>query len=273
MSSVSAPVRPIRVIVEDSGDPGYTNRLLVGTACTGLLRVEWYAARTGQLTPINWSTGAVLEMMGGYMPLRYQVADAQNLIVKEAIDKDYEWLLLLEHDCVIPADTFIKLNHYMKAAPAPVVSALYFSRTYPSDPMVFRTLGDSYYPHWRLGDVVEVIAVPTGCVLIHMGLIRAMWPDCEEYTLKGKRVRRVFNTPRESWVNPETGAYHVNDTTSDLDFCKRVIAGDYLHKAGWTEYAAKEFPFLVDTSIMVWHINPDGMMFPDRKRLAEWERE
>ena len=46
-------VRPIRIIVQDSGDPGYTNRLLVGTACTGLLRVEWVAARYGQLIPLN----------------------------------------------------------------------------------------------------------------------------------------------------------------------------------------------------------------------------
>jgi hypothetical protein len=250
------PVRPIRVVVQDSG----------------LLRVEWCAARYGQLVPINWSMGAILETMGGYMPLRYQVADAQNMIVAEAIAKDYEWLFLLEHDVIIPPDTFIRLNRYMKDAKAPVVSGLYFSRSFPSDPMVFKTYGDSYYDGWQLGDVVEVIGIPTGCALIHMALIRAMWADSEEYLLNGIKVRRVFNTPRDSWVNPETGEYNASQMTSDLDWCKRVVDGDYLHKSGWTEYADKPYPFLVDTNIFCYHINHDGTKFPDKQSLALWER-
>ena len=137
--------------------------------------------------------------------------------------------------------------------------------------MVFRTLGDSYYAGWKLGDVVEVVAVPTGCVLIHMGLIREMAKDCAEYTLNGFKVKRVFNTPRESWYNPETGAYSANAMTSDLDFCRRVIAGDYLRKSGWTEYADKPLPFLVDTNIYCPHIESDGRTYPDAASLARWE--
>jgi hypothetical protein len=269
----SIPVRPIRIVVNDSGSDSYTNRLLVGTAATGNVRIEWVQARYGQLIPINWSMGALMQVMGGYYPLRYQVADAQNLIVAEAMRMDYEWVLLHEHDVVLPVDAFVKFNRYMLTAKAPVVSGLYFSRAYPSDPMVFRTLGDSYYTDWKLGDVVDVVAVPTGCVLIHMGLIRAMWEDCEEYTLNGTKVRRVFNTPRESCLNPETGNYSANAMTSDLDWCKRVVAGDYLRKAGWTDYADKPYPFICDTSIFCYHINPDGQTFPDKRSLAQWEPE
>ena len=266
-----SPVRPRRIIVKDSGRNDYTNRLFVGTACTGLLRVEWVAARYNQMTPINWSMGSINQMMGEYYPLRHLVADAQNLIVAEAMRLDYEWLLLHEHDVVLPPDTFVKFNRYMVDERAPVVSGLYFSRAFPSDPMVFRTLGDSYYTDWKLGDVVEVVAVPTGLVLIHMGLIRAMWSDCEEYTIKGTKVRRVFNTPRDSWVNPETGEYSAHSMTSDLDWCKRVIAGDYLRKSGWTEYADKPYPFLCDTGIFAYHIEPDGRSYPDPASLARWE--
>jgi hypothetical protein len=266
---IESPVRDTRVIVQDSGG-AYTNRLFVGTPCTGLVRVEWMAARNAQMIPINWSMGATMQVVAGYYPLRYLVADAQNLIVAEAMRLDYEWLLLHEHDVVLPADTFIKLNRYMQSAQYPVVSGLYFSRSFPSDPMVFRTLGDSYYTGWRMGDVVEVCAVPAGIVLIHMGLIRAMWNDCEPYTLSGVKVRRVFNTPRESFYNPDTGEYSVSDMTSDLDFCKRVVDGSYLAKAGWTEAAGKSHPFILDTNIMCGHINPDGTVFPDRARLAEF---
>ncbi len=264
------PVRDRRVIVNDSGC-SYSNRLFVGTPVTGLVRVEWMAARMNQQLPINWSMGTLMQAMGGYYPLRYLVADAQNLIVAEAMRLDYEWLLLHEHDVVLSPDTFVRLNRYMLDKAAPVVSGLYFGRSHPSDPMVFKALGDSYATDWRIGDVVEVAAVPTGIVLIHMGLIRAMWGDCQEYTLKGVKVRRVFNTPTGGSYNPDTGEYSdVGAMTSDIDWCSRVVAGDYLRKAGWTEYADKPRPFLCDTSIMCFHINPDGEMFPPKARLAEF---
>ena len=52
---MSNPVREIRSIVNDSGDTSYINRILIGTAATGLVRVEWVAARYSQLIPMNWS--------------------------------------------------------------------------------------------------------------------------------------------------------------------------------------------------------------------------
>ena len=44
----SSPVRPYRTIIQDSGDPGYINRLMVATPVTGLVRIEWVQARYGQ---------------------------------------------------------------------------------------------------------------------------------------------------------------------------------------------------------------------------------
>ena len=153
LPAVRGPVREVRNIINDSGDPGYVNRLLVGTACTGLVRVEWMMARYGQIIPANWSMVQMLQFMSSYMPLRYQVADAQNLIVAEAIKNDYEWLFLLEHDTIIPSDAFIRLNEYMRKATIPVVSGLYFTRSIPSEPLVYRGRGNSYYGDWKMGDL------------------------------------------------------------------------------------------------------------------------
>ena len=84
-----------------------------------------------------------------------------------------------------------------------------------------------------------------------------------------RRVRRVFETPRVSWFNPETNQTNVSATTSDLAWCDRVMAGDYLRRAGWP---VGEWPFLVDTDIFCWHINPDGQMFPSKVELEQWRR-
>lgn len=257
-----SPVREYRTIVKDSGDPGYVNRVMVATPVTGLVRIEWVMARYGQIIPVNWSQVQMLEFIDGYYPLRYQVADAQNLIVKEAIEKDFEWLLLVEHDTMLPPDAFIRFNQYMRTAVVPVVSGLYYTRSRPSEPLVFRGRGTGAFYDWQMGDLVWVDGVPTGCLLIHMAIMREMWKDSPEYIVSGTNTRRVFDTPRKMWFDPESQQYNATQGTSDLDWCTNIMKGGYFAKAGWTEYADKEYPFLVDTNIFCKHIGMDGQQYP-----------
>ncbi len=67
---------------ENNGDGAMKQGLIVGTATTGLVRIEWLQARYGQIIPTNWSWVQVWQYMaaGSFMPLGYQVDDAQNLI-------------------------------------------------------------------------------------------------------------------------------------------------------------------------------------------------
>lgn len=259
---LSTPVRDYRTIIQDSGDPGYVNRLLVATPVTGLVRIEWVQARYGQIIPTNWSMVQMLQFMNSYMPLRYQVADAQNMIVREVVEKEFEWLLLLEHDTLLPPDGFIRFNDYIREKRVPVVSGLYYTRSRPSEPLLYRGRGTSYVDGWQLGDKVWCDGVPTGCLLIHAGILREMWKDSEEYALNGVKTRRVFSTPNNVWYDPESGQFNTKTGTSDLEWCARVIAGSYLAKAGWDEYQNMRWPFLVDTNIFCRHINNNGEQFP-----------
>ncbi len=258
-----SPVREIRTIIKDSGDPGYVNRLMVGTAVTGLVRVEWMQSRYGQTIPCNWSWVQMLQYLSSYMPLRWQVADAQNLIVKVALEGDFEWLLLWEHDTFpLNTDALIRLNQYMHAGDTPVVSGLYYSRSIPTEPLVYRGRGNGYYGDWALGDKVWCDGVPTGFLLIHTALLRAMWAESEEYVVGDTVTRRVFDTPRRAWLDPETGQYNTTAGTSDLDWCTRILREGFFRKSGWTAYEGRQYPFLVDTAIACSHINPDGTQFP-----------
>lgn len=267
------PMREIRTIYDDSGNGGYVNRILIGTPTTGLVRMEWALARWGQLIPCNWSNVQMMQFMGSnYVTHQYLVADAQNMIVKAAIEGDFEWLFFVEHDNILPPDTFVKLNEYMIRGDTPVVSGLYFTRGYPSEPLVYRGRGTGYYGDWKLGDKVWCDGVPTGVLLVHMSIMRAMWAESEEYEVGGQRTRRVFDTPRKGWFNEQTGQFNATQGTSDLDWCTRIMAGDYLRKAGWTEFADEhpQYPFLVDTTIFSWHTNQDGTKFP--LELSQWQR-
>lgn len=260
----STPVGEYRQIVQDSGDPGYVNRVLVATPTRGTVRIEWVQSRYGQTIPTNWGMVQILQFLNSYIPLRYQVDDAQNLIAKEAIEKEFEWLFLWEDDVVAPPDLFLRINKYMRDKQVPIVSGLYYTKSIPPEPMIYRGRGSSYYTGWKRGDKVWVDGVPTGCLLIHCSVLREMWKDSEEYKVGTVTTRRVFNNPNKLWVDPDTGQVNQMSGTSDLEWCTRIIEGKYLQKAGWGDHMKKhrKYPFLIDTNIFCDQVDPQGRRFP-----------
>lgn len=260
-----------RQIVDDSGNPGYMNRVMIGTATTGLVRIEWVGARYNVTVPVNWSQVEMTHQIPTYMPLRYQVAEAQNMIVREALfprghEGSFEWLLLIEHDVVIQPNTFLLFNEYLQKKTAPIVSGLYYTRGNPSVPLVFRGRGNGTYEDWELGDVVYCDGIPTGLLLIHTSILKLLWDDSPEYAAFGSITRRVFDTPRNQWTDPQTGMLGMRSGTSDLEFCNRIMEGDYIRKAGWEKYwdelEDQRYPFICDTRIFARHINNNGEQFP-----------
>jgi hypothetical protein len=254
-----------KIHIDDSGNNEFRGRrLLIGTPTTGIVRMEWVASRYNQTIPTNWSKTDMIEYMSSYVPLRYTVHDAQNLIVKACVEEGYEWLLLIEDDTMPPPDALQRFTEYMDKGDIPVVSGLYFTRSVPAEPMVYRGRGNHYFRKWTLGDRVWVDGVPTGMLLIHSKLLKAVWDDSPEYLVpnSNKMTRRVFDTLSQTWFNEENGANETLASTSDLNFCTRVINGDYLAKAGFKAVAKKKYPFLIDTNIYAQHIEKNGVQFP-----------
>jgi hypothetical protein len=248
--------------IVDSGDPEYVKRVLIGTAVTGLVRVEWVQARIGQLIPPNWSSVMLWHFMNSFMPYRYQVDDAQNVIVKEAIERSFEWVLFWEHDVLPPPDALIKINQYMRDKTYPIISGLYYTRSRPSEPLIYRGRGTSCYTDWKPGELVWADGVPTGFLLCHASILRAMWDESETYTAGGVTMRKVFEIPMKQYFDQSTGLFSTMTGTSDLLWCRKVIDGKFFEKAGFPEIQALPFPFPVDTEINCRHINPNGEIFP-----------
>lgn len=238
------------------------NRILIGTPTTGLVRIEWVQGRYGQIIPTNWSNVQMIQWINAYMPLNYTVPEAQNLIVKACLQHNFEWLFLLESDNVLQPDAFIRLNEYMRQGTIPIVSGLYFTKSEPPEPLIYRGRGSSFYHEWRMGDRVWCDGVPTGCLLIHSSILKAMWDESPEYLVGAELTRRVFNIPERIYHDPITGALATEVGTSDLEWCRRVIKGRYFEKAGWPKYQKMKYPFLVDTNIFVWHIDEKGRKYP-----------
>lgn len=240
----------------------WQNRILIGTPMTGLVRSEWVTARYGQTIPTNWSHIESWQWMSSMIPLEYQVPDAENLIAKVCVENKFEWLLFIEHDNILPPGTFVKINHYMIKGDVPIVGGLYFTKSDPPEPMIYREFGKGFYADWKLGDKVWCKGLPFGCTLIHGSIIKALWAEAPEYEVQGVKTRRVFKTPQELVEVGNGRDYFIGSATSDLNFCNEIIQNNIFEKAGWPEYQKKEFPFLVDTSMFIKHIDQNGIQFP-----------
>jgi hypothetical protein len=245
--------------------------IFIGTACTGLVRMEWAMARFGQIIPCNWGYKQTIHWMPSCCPMGYLVADAQNLIVKRFLEENSEWLFLIEQDNVLPYDYFIRMNEYVRKKTIPIVSGLYFTKSVPAEPLVYRGRSNSYYADWHLGDKVWCDAVPTGCVIIHRSILETLWNESETYTCGTplQETKKVFLQPEKAWYDPEVG-WETASGTSDMEFCSRVIVDDIFKKAGWPKIQRKKYPFLIDTNIFVGHIDNNGRIYPSETEKQQW---
>jgi hypothetical protein len=187
------------------------------------------------------------------------VEDDHSYIAGSVITHNCSW----EDDNLPPLNALVKLNEYIIKNDTPIISGLYFTKSVPPEPILYRGMGKGYYADWKLGDKVWVDGVPFGFNLIHGSIIKALWKESPEYVVNGTVTRRVFDAPSESYIDPLTGGWMNQAGTSDLAWCARIMKEDIFTKAGWPEYQKKQFPFLVDTSIFVKHIDrTTGMQYP-----------
>jgi hypothetical protein len=243
----------------------YSQRIMIAVPMTGVLRAEWMLGRYGQVIPCNWSQIDYIMWIDQFTPMGFMVADARNLAVREFRQKNAEWLVFIDHDTIVPPNFYMAINERIIHEKVPVWSGLYFTRSVPAEPLVYRELGHGYYADWRMGDQVWTKFVPMGCTIIHASILDAMWDEAEEYQLGPMgTVRRVFDSPRKAWIDPETMSWNTRTGTEDLDWCKKIVENDIFKKAGWPEYQKKKYPFLVDTNIFCQHIEIDGTMYPSR---------
>ena len=248
---------------------GWKKRICIAVPTTGQVRVEWMMARFGQVIPCNWSNGDIFQYFDQMSPLGWAVAEARNVCVEYCISQGFEWLFFIDHDVLLPPDTFLKINQYMRDAKYPIVCGLYYCKGSHPEPLVFRGRGTSYYDKWKKGDKVMVDGIPMGCTLIHASILKRLYDTSEIETVKtivGPVVaRKVFETPREAWFDPETSSYCTKVGTEDLFFCDRLRKEKVFEKCGvkkWAKFQKMQYPLLIDTSMFCRHIDEAGRTYP-----------
>jgi hypothetical protein len=243
-------------------------QVLIGTPTLGLVRIEWYNAMQGMVCPPNW---AVVRST----PQGYTVPDGQNILVDTVLRGNFRALLLIEDDTCPPPHCLIQMDRWFwkmerRKAP-PVVSGLYHIKGSAEvrqgktggiellgpEPLAYRGSGQRAYRDFKPGDVIWVSGVPTGALLLHRSILEvwAQEPDVETYSLHGYPwpLKKVFQNPSQVWEEPD--GIHVASGTSDLWWSEQTIKRGLLKKAGWSQVAKKEFPYIIDTGMRFGHVD------------------
>lgn len=237
-------------------------RLMISVPLTGLIRAEWALARYGQVIPCNWSQVEMISWLDQFSPLGFLVADARNVAVENFIKGNFEWLFFIDHDVLMPVNTFSHWNEYMLKGDVPIWGGLYFTKSVPSEPLMYRGIGTSHFRNWKMGDKVWVDGMGLGCNMLHRSVIEAVWKESPQYQIGAAVARRVFETPSNSAYDAEKGVWLTTGGTEDLTFYQRLIKDRILEKAGWKKFQKMKYPYLCDTSIFCRHINFDGVQYP-----------
>ena len=248
---------------------GWKKRICIAVPTTGSVRVEWMMARFGQIIPCNWSNGDIFQYFDQYSPMGWAVAEARNVCTEYFMSQGFEWLLFIDHDVCLPPDTFLKINEYMMESEFPVVCGLYFCKGTHPEPLLFKGRGNGFFNDFRRGEKVMVDGIPMGLTLIHRDIMKFIYDRSPVETISTSRgpvvVRKVFETPRNAWFDPESGAYAQKTGTEDLYWCDRVITEKAFEGCGnpkWKKFGKMKFPFLCDTSLFGKHIDEMGRMYP-----------
>jgi hypothetical protein len=245
-------------------NPVIRNTFPIGLPTTGLVRFEWAATMMQMSYPMCMNTRTIRRPidLNIISPIGYHVAEARNLIVQDFLKTDSEWLFFIDHDVLLPPNTYYCLLEHIRAKKYPIISGLYCVKTPEYQPIVLRGRGDGAYTDFKLGDQVECDGIPMGCALIHRSILQLAWSSAREVrTTGGEIVREVFRSPRDWIIDPETNLGGMLIGTEDLWFCERVMENKLYERLGWTT-PSKEYPFLVDTRIRCNHIGSDGRCWP-----------
>lgn len=115
------------------------------------------------------------------------VYDSRNQLSLIAMDQNFDMILWLDSDMIVPQDTLTKMiDHYEKGSD--FITGLYFKRTIPTSPVLYKTVDPpqtnddgiltkqitdvhTYTP----GDIIPAEGCGFGCVMTSVSMLRELW--------------------------------------------------------------------------------------------------
>ena len=190
--------------------------VVVGIPSFGMVSTYFLQARSTQQFPLVSS--AVDKIV-----LNKPIAEARNEIVQYALDQGANYIYWLDDDVIPPPDAFLK----MFMAQKDIVNGVYWSKSNPPMPLMFRNHLEGPYLDWHVGDFIEVDAAGNGLTLVRTDVYRTIsekiggpWYSTDYTSFKNATVSSANNTEDlyfywkarnagfKVWVDTSIQAYH-----------------------------------------------------------------
>lgn len=218
--------------------------VVVGIPSFGTVSTYFMQARNSQQFPLVSSSVDCIV-------LNKPIADARNEIVQFALDQDASYIYWLDDDVIAPPDSFLKLWRHQKD----IINGVYWSKSNPPMPLLFKGHLDASYWNWHTGDLIEIDAAGNGLTLVKTDVYR--------------KIEKEIGGP---WYSVDYGSFPgVKETpfnnTEDLYFYWKARKAGY---KVWADTAVQAFHFDKTNSVMysmpanapqanpAWEIKPLG---------------
>jgi len=142
------------------GVPSYSEKFNGNGKTGGGISLQWAEMFHGIQTPLG-------SIVSRYAILDKVVDVARNDIVEHALSVGAEWLFFVADDVFVPSDAIIKMMSHGKE----IVTGVYFTKEYPSNPYIWRGL-DGYYTDWKAGEFFEIDMAGCDCLLVHTSVFK-----------------------------------------------------------------------------------------------------
>lgn len=135
--------------------------VVIGIPSFGMVSTYFYQAMKGQQFPLVSS--AIDKVV-----LNKKIDEARNEIVDFALGQNANYIFWVDDDVIPPGDAFLKLYTHQKD----IINGVYWSKSSPPMPLLFRNHLEGPYWDWHVGDLIEIDAAGMGLTLVKTDVYR-----------------------------------------------------------------------------------------------------
>ncbi len=184
------------------------------------LTLDWAMAFKSLNPPINYNT--IFSVVKGK-----PVAEARNLMCEEAIKHNCKYILFIGDDTIIPNHALKQFIFRMENTPdCGVVGGVYFSKTDPSAPLVFKGNGEGSYWDWKVGEFFNVTGLGMDCTMIRVDILKEVskpWFHTKEVDTFLDAINSV-----ELWTEDLYFLHKVTEETKWKVYCDAGVIADHV---------------------------------------------
>src|SRR3972149_3190756 len=186
--------------------------VVVGIPSFGMVSTYFLQGRISQQMPLVSS--AIDKIVLGK-----PIADARNEIVEFALSQGANYIYWLDDDVIPPPDAFLKMFRHR----VDIMNGVYWSKSNPPMPLIFRNHFEGPYWDWHVGDLLEVDACGSGLTLVKTDVYRKIkepWYSTNYSSFPGVKESPPNNTEDlyfywkarsagyKVWVDTSIQAFH-----------------------------------------------------------------